>query len=110
MIYDESILKALSDLLLELEKYTSQSSQLMYTEFNSQDELNNYVKGLRSQLEQQDINLIGELQVAFLPTSTFQELALSNGWGSDYLLLADKLDKILSTTGYKQSKGPDKRP
>jgi hypothetical protein len=32
--------------------------------------------------------------VEFLPTSTYQELAMSNGWSEEYLQIAEKLDSI----------------
>lgn len=30
----------------------------------------------------------------FLPTATFQEVSLSNGWGNEYIKLADKYDRL----------------
>ena len=30
----------------------------------------------------------------FAPTSTYQEISLSNGWGNEFLKLADQFDKL----------------
>lgn len=39
---------------------------------------------------------LDKINIEFAVTSTYQELALSNGWSDEYLKLADKFDKIYS--------------
>jgi hypothetical protein len=46
------------------------------------------------QLKEGETEILEELRTGFLPTCTFQELAISNGWGDYYYLeLADKFDE-----------------
>lgn len=39
----------------------------------------------------------GEMEILFLPTGPMQELALSSGWGEDFLALADRFDEVSAT-------------
>jgi hypothetical protein len=50
-------------------------------------ELDTYILALR----QGKIDCLAELKFHFLPTSTFQEHALSNNWADEYLILSKNL-------------------
>jgi hypothetical protein len=34
------------------------------------------------------------VQTEFLPTSTYQEISISNGWGDNYIKLSSEFDKL----------------
>lgn len=44
------------------------------------------------QLELLDFETLEKVKLDFLPTSTYQELALTNGWISDYMMQAEEFD------------------
>lgn len=74
----------------------SDSSDMVWTGYDSgkglRDELDGYIK----QLKTNDISCLTELQKHFLPTSTFQEHSISNGWADEYIHLANQFDKLHS--------------
>lgn len=41
-----------------------------------------------------DFEVLDEVYVEFLPTGTYQELSIANGWGDAYLLLAARFDEV----------------
>ncbi len=41
-----------------------------------------------------DFETLEKLNMEFAPTSTYQEISLSNGWAGEYLKLAEQFDKI----------------
>jgi len=45
-------------------------------------------------LESCDIATLKKIHVEFLPTCTYQEIAISNGWSNEYMELADKFDAL----------------
>jgi hypothetical protein len=52
------------------------------------DELSIDIKKIR----ECDAEALSKIYTEFLPTCTYQELAMTNGWGNDYLKLADQFD------------------
>jgi hypothetical protein len=54
-----------------------------------------------------DFETLDKLEMEFAPTSTYQEISLSNGWGDNFLKLAesfDKLHKRITTNNYDSDK------
>ena len=41
-----------------------------------------------------DFDTLDKLNMEFAPTSTFQEISLSNGWADEYIKLAEQFDKL----------------
>ncbi len=54
------------------------------------EEIENDLKALKSG----DLDKLETFKTHFLPTATFQEVSLSNGWGHELLLLAEEYDKL----------------
>jgi len=48
----------------------------------------------KKQIELLDFDTLEKIKVEFLPTSTYQELAMSNGWSDEYIQIANKFDSI----------------
>ena len=55
-----------------------------------------------------DFTTLEKLNMEFAPTSTYQELSLSNGWSDEYLKLAKQFDKLfIKIKRYEKSDGKD---
>jgi hypothetical protein len=37
-----------------------------------------------------------KLQILFAPTGSIQDIAIDNGWGAEYLIISENVDKIIS--------------
>ncbi len=60
------------------------------TAMELQDELETYI----DQLSKNDRSCLTQLNMHFLPTSTFQEHSLINCWTEEYIILSEKFDQI----------------
>ena len=45
-------------------------------------------------IENCNFESLNNVNAGFLPTSTYQELSLSNGWSSQYFVIAEDFDKV----------------
>lgn len=47
-----------------------------------------------NELTKGNLDKLDTFKCHFLPTATFQEVSLSNGWGEEYIRLANNYDKL----------------
>jgi len=52
-----------------------------------------------------DFATLDKLNMEFAPTSTYQEISLSNGWGDEFLKLAERFDKLYEKIKKTRNKG-----
>lgn len=71
-------------------------TDLMWTHYDSPDELRQEIMEDLQALKAGAHDKLEVFRGHFLPTATFQELALSNGWPDEYLSLAKEFDKLSS--------------
>ena len=72
----------------------SDRSDVVWTKYSNpkefSDDLDNYINRLKAN----DISCLGDLKILFAPTGSLQEHSISNGWADEYLVLAERFDKI----------------
>lgn len=54
------------------------------------NDLNQYIE----KIEYCDFETLNKLEMEFAPTSTYQEISLSNGWSAKFLEIAEQFDKL----------------
>lgn len=81
-------------LLTEIKAKITDDSDVVWTRFNTVDELREHIDNHILRLNEGDKKVINDINVDFGPTSTFQELSIQNGWGEDYIVLASKFDRL----------------
>jgi hypothetical protein len=57
-------------------------------------EVSAVLQAIQVQFEQTDDLNKTKLSLLFAPTGPLQEIAIDNGWGAEFLLLAAEVDKI----------------
>jgi hypothetical protein len=57
-------------------------------------ELRNEIDRCIYHLKQNHKEIIGEINLHFAPTSTFQEHSMTNGWTEKFHALAERFDKL----------------
>jgi hypothetical protein len=72
-------------------------TDLMWTHYETVDELLNEIEINLLLLKNNDRKGWQFFNYAFGPTSTFQEISIQNGWGEEFLELAEKFDKYYHT-------------
>lgn len=83
-----------AELLLQIKSCITEESDTVWAGFDNVDafleELN---KGIEN-IQACDFQTLKKIHIEFLPTCTYQELSLSNGWSDVYLQLAIEFDAI----------------
>lgn len=72
-------------------------TNVLMSSFNSGKEVVNFIDDHIDLLSKSDISKINDLIVLFLPTSDFQEISISNGWGDKYLEIAKEFDDLINS-------------
>ena len=88
------MLEELISILEKTKLKISDDSDMVWTGYNGAKELRAEIDLYINQIKGGDLNGLEELSKYFLPTSTFQEHSISNGWADEYLRLAEGFDKI----------------
>ncbi len=52
-----------------------------------------------------DFETLNKLNIEFAPTSTYQEISLSNGWGNEFIKLAGQFDKLYEKIKRRERSG-----
>lgn len=81
-------------LLLQIRSCITEESDTVWAGFENVKaffvELNKDIENIQAC----DFQTLKKIQIEFLPSSTYQELSLSNGWSEMYLQLATEFDAI----------------
>lgn len=82
------------EILNSIREYITDDSNFDWTSFDNSDQLNNEIDSLIFRFKEEDLTAFRDLYIHFLPTSTFQEHSLSNGWSERYMKLASQYDEV----------------
>ena len=86
--------KEVSDIISNIKSRISEETDTIWAGFDNVKTLIKELDSDQKQIELLDFDTLEKIMVEFLPTSTYQELAMSNGWGDEYLKIAQKFDTI----------------
>jgi thymidylate kinase len=90
----------LSNLIALIEKIKDlvkqQGTNLLWTHYDSKEEVIDELERHIMLLQKEDFSKINELILLFAPTSDLQELSISNGWGKQFVEIAEKFDGIIN--------------
>ena len=78
------------------------TTDINWTSFETADEIIEELDEYIKLLEANDYEVLEEVKFQFLPTCTFQELSLTNGWGDEFLELANRFDILYEKITIKQ--------
>ena len=82
------------DILETIKDYTNKDTDTVWAGYDNADE---FLTDLNADIEKVkfcDFATLDKLEMEFAPTSTYQELSLSNGWSENFLELAKRFDKL----------------
>lgn len=104
--------KEVSEIVANIKSRINDETDTIWAGFDNTEVLIKELDADQKQIELLDFDTLEKIMVEFLPTSTYQELAMSNGWSDEYLQIAEKFDSIhkrikekLLTTTYKNNGG-----
>ncbi|KYG74885.1 hypothetical protein EV198_0607 [Roseivirga ehrenbergii] len=104
--------KEVSEIMANIKSRINDETDTVWAGFDNTEVLIKELDSDQKQIELLDFDTLEKIMVEFLPTSTYQELAMSNGWSDEYLQIAEKFDSIhkrikekLFKTTYKNNNG-----
>jgi hypothetical protein len=80
------------EILIAIRNTVDLQTDVVWTKFDSAQELIDDLTTDIEKLRLGDCETLSKVYLAFGPTSTYQELSISNGWGDEYLKLAEQFD------------------
>jgi hypothetical protein len=84
--------------------FITDETNVIWADYDTpQDLLKNVKRDLKA-LENGDLARLDKLKNYFLPTGTFQEVAISNGWSDEYLELSEEFDRLYNLIKSEQNK------
>ena len=81
----------------EVKERITDNSDIVWTGYDSAKKLRTELEIYIEQLKSGDLTSLSELHKHFLPTCTFQEHSISNGWADEYIRLSEKFDTFYET-------------
>lgn len=101
--YNWSLFQEVANIVLAVKDKITDDSDVVWAGYNSPIELRTEIDDHLSLLQGGDYNALENIKVHFLPTCTFQEHSISNGWADEYMTLSERFDSL-----YNKIKGsPD---
>ncbi|HEY0065709.1 MAG TPA: hypothetical protein VGB46_00050 [Flavisolibacter sp.] len=94
----EKVFREAVDVLKTAKAKITDDSDIAWISYNSPADLRGLIGNLIERIEQKELKAIEDACFLFLPTSTFQEHAISNGWSGEYMNLAERFDKVYELT------------
>jgi len=94
------ILESVKKLILE------PRTDISWSTFNSKDELIIEIDAHIQKLRLRDFSKVKDLVLLFAPTSDFQEISLSSGWGNHYLNISERFDIAIEGSYEKYQSKP----
>jgi len=82
------------EILKEIENKVTPDTDTVWAGFDNADVFLSELKDDIQRLAFCDFKALNKACVEFAPTSTYQELSMSNGWSKDYLKLAEEFDLL----------------
>ncbi len=71
-------------------------TDVVWTGYENLADLSIDLDDLLGRLTDKDVTVFEAINGKFMPTGSFQELSISNGWGDEFITLADQFDAIYS--------------
>ncbi len=85
------ILETVKELILE------PKTDISWSTFDSKDDVILDIDSHIQKLKLRDFSKIKDLILLFAPTSDFQEISLSSGWGNRYLNISERFDTAIES-------------
>jgi hypothetical protein len=81
-------LKEILKIIKTIRDTINDDTNLVWTRFDSAKELRTELDESILRLESGDLAILRDIKLMFAPTSTFQEISISNDWGQEFIELS----------------------
>jgi hypothetical protein len=91
--YYKDFLK-IADILRQIKSFLKADTDIVWSRFDSLEDFLADLNQDISNIENCNFVTLDKVHTEFLPTSTYQEISISNGWGHNYIELSTVFDKV----------------
>lgn len=74
----------------------NRETDLMWTPYDNAHQLLSILEPELEELKQGNLKSLPEYKLRFSPAGLFQEIATTNGWGDEFVKLADEFDFLMN--------------
>jgi hypothetical protein len=87
-------IQSMVDIIQIIRTNITNETDVIWAGYNDPKELQDEIEKELNELRNGNLEMMEKFKLRFLPTATFQELSLSNGWGDEFIILANRFDKL----------------
>lgn len=95
--------KSVASILKQIENYIKTDTDTVWSRFDSSEQFLTELKQDIERIEFCDFSTLEKIRREFGPTSSYQEISISNGWSEEYLKLAETFDKLFEKLTEKKT-------
>ena len=107
-ITDFENFRKISILLIKVRDKINLKTETIWAGFDNPEILKEELNKDIEKIEFCDYETLNKINVEFLPTSTYQELSMSNGWSEEYIRISSEFDYLYSKI-VKEQKNTEKK-
>ncbi|MEX0813579.1 MAG: hypothetical protein WD048_15280 [Chitinophagales bacterium] len=89
-----SELQPIIDIIQIVREKITDETDVIWAGYDNPTELQDEIDKELNELKSGNLEMLDKFKNRFLPTATFQEISLSNGWGDEFIKLSDRFDKL----------------
>jgi hypothetical protein len=86
--------QAIIEIIENIRNRLTEETDIVWTRYNSVLEIQIEIESVLQALQDGDVTVLDDFRMHFGPTSTFQEISISNGWGEEFLHLANDFESL----------------
>ena len=90
MTYIQVIIEIIKNVNSRIDERTN----LIWTKYNRASEIKSELETDIKDFENGNIEKLEKYSLYFAPTGTFQEISIPNGWGEEFVLMANQFDEL----------------
>lgn len=87
-------LQSLIDLIQTVREKITDETDVIWAGYDNPTDLQDEIDKELNELKKGNLEVLDNFKNRFLPTATFQEISLSNGWGDEFITLTDRFNKL----------------
>ncbi|MCK8482337.1 hypothetical protein [Psychroserpens algicola] len=87
-------IQVIIEIIKNINSRLTDQTDLSWTKYKRAFELKSELEKDIQELNKGNQEILEKFNLYFAPTGTFQEIAIPNGWGEDFILMANDFDKL----------------
>jgi len=87
-------IQVIIEIIKNVNSRITEQTDLSWTKYNGAYELKSELETDIQEFEKGNLQKLEKYTLYFAPTGTFQEISIPNGWGEDFVLLANDFDQL----------------